>query len=148
MTLLYCYNLKLNLTTETRVFLRLEFLVLKLQTRALNHLLQLVAHKSSVPFCTHCKECLRLVYAPADKLHSSKNNKSSQAKFGYAETKLEMQKEKNMNSKIEIRQPYVTPLLKIHTDWKVMTAVQSVPITNFVPDINPLERLMNNLEGE
>ena len=53
-----------------------------------------------------------------------------------------------MNSEIEVRQLYITPKLEIHSDWKVMTAVQSVPITNFVPDINPLERLTNNLEGE
>ena len=53
-----------------------------------------------------------------------------------------------MNSEIEVRQPYITPKLETHEGWKVMTAVQSVPITNFVPDINPLENLMNNLEGE
>ena len=53
-----------------------------------------------------------------------------------------------MSTQTATRQPYITPKLEIHTDWKVMTAVQSVPITNFVPDINPLERLMNSLEGE
>ena len=53
-----------------------------------------------------------------------------------------------MSTQTTIRQPYITPKLEIHTDWKVMTAVQSVPITNFVPDINPLERLMNSIEGE
>ena len=53
-----------------------------------------------------------------------------------------------MSAQTTIRQPYITPKLELHTDWKVMTAVQSVPITNFVPDINPLERLMNSLEGE
>ena len=53
-----------------------------------------------------------------------------------------------MNSEIEVRQLYITPKLEIHIDWKVMTTVQSVPITNFVPDINPLERLMNSIEGE
>ncbi len=46
------------------------------------------------------------------------------------------------------RQPYIIPKLETHKGWKVMTAIQSVPITNFVTDPNSLERLMNSLDGE
>lgn len=48
------------------------------------------------------------------------------------------------------REPYVTPKLEAHTDWKVMTgAPMSVPITGFSTDpSSTLENLMNRLPGE